>query len=679
MSVKCHALLRQLADEFDQQAAQLATLRSENELLRKAYAAQERKAEQTELYAGSVQGEGRTSNTRISLLSVGTNPSRIKHESTESFMGGSKVASDSGFFGWRPSYERKRKSSPDNAAVKEDVITTPASPVKEADTKKYEQINLSMKRPWYIINPEASKFMNRWDVVTMAAMTFVALITPLQVGLLEMKVDGLFICSLVVDAIFFTDMVLQFFLMYPVQNCRGAEMEHHPKEIIKHYLRTWFVIDFITIIPFDILTMALDVDGMSQIKSIKILRLLRLLKLIRILKTSKIFRRMEIGVSFPYQKFALAKFLVILILVCHWQSCVWAMTLGMAPDESSPRWVDSFDDMEADSPIKTKDHAGYLYVASFYFCSYTMTSVGYGDIGPKNLVERIFCICNILVAGLCWAYILGEVCGIVGDLNADAQSFRKKMDNLNQMMEERGLPQMMRRRLRSFFLSNKHATNHVNQQLLFQSMSPALQGEVAMALNKVWLSKVSFLTQLVIDSDYSSADRACIADVARCLDTNAYAQGESFGKEQVLYILYRGLAGENMTIRIMNRGTVWGLDFILTDLKLIRLSRCTALTYLEVLHLTRSSFMEVLECHKASCPEFAKRVRQYILRLAARRGVIIEARRRIAAKNKACARFAKDSEKAAQISVKPRHTVGRLSVQTFSAEELPLPHCVYQR
>ena len=45
----------------------------------------------------------------------------------------------------------------------------------------------------------------------------------------------------------------------------------------------------------------------------------------------------------------------------------------------------------------------------FYFCSYTMTSVGYGDLGPKNIEERTVCTMMILTAGLCWAYVLGDL------------------------------------------------------------------------------------------------------------------------------------------------------------------------------------------------------------------------------------------------------------------------------
>ena len=44
------------------------------------------------------------------------------------------------------------------------------------------------------------------------------------------------------------------------------------------------------------------------------------------------------------------------------------------------------------------------------------------------------CCGIVLSAGLCWAYILGEVCGIVADMTSESQDFRKRMHHLNRMM-----------------------------------------------------------------------------------------------------------------------------------------------------------------------------------------------------------------------------------------------------
>lgn len=531
----------------------------------------------------------------------------------------------------------------------------------------------TIRKPWYLINPEQSMFMSRWDIITIAALAYVALVTPVQVGLMESNFDFWFVVSLCVDCVFFFDMGLQFFLMYPVKKTGGFEMEHRPRRIIIHYLTTWFPIDFLTLVPFDVLSMALATDALSKMKGIKIIRLLRLLKLIRILKASRVFHRMEIGMSIPYQRFALGKFLAILVLVCHWQTCIWSMTLTMN-DETTSRWIDSFDLMEANVDDKTKNSAVKIYVAAFYFCSYTMTSVGYGDIGPKNILERGVCIMIILVSGLCWAYILGEVCGIVSDMNAEAQSFRKKMDNLNFMMQERSLSTSLRMRLRSYFISNKSSVKHLTQKQLLHGMSPSLQGEVSMALNGDWLRKVSFLNGFLQEaaeamSNLHCADyegyRACVSDVARTLDTSSYAQGEIFGEVHVLYILYKGLVGMNS--RVLKQGSVWGEDFVLSDSSVVKKPMSTALTYVEVIFLTRESFMEVVLQHRMSCPALSLRTRQFCVRVAVRRGILSYAMKKRTEEKLNCLR----NSATISLPIKSNH-----ADHLIQPDHVTLPNCV---
>ena len=96
---------------------------------------------------------------------------------------------------------------------------------------------------------------------------------------------------------------------------------------------------------------------------------------------------LEAPVSIPYQKIALVKFMFILLFICHWLACGWAVTLS-AVDAYYPRWIDEIQEADAAYGIITTDSPFRIYIAAFYFCSYTITSVGYGDISPQNILER---------------------------------------------------------------------------------------------------------------------------------------------------------------------------------------------------------------------------------------------------------------------------------------------------
>jgi len=485
----------------------------------------------------------------------------------------------------------------------------------------------SAEKPWYVINPDSNCFSTCWQCATFVGLIFVALITPVQVGLLKLQFDALFVVSIFVDFIFFVDMFLQFCTAYSKRTVRGVEWEVRLNRIVKQYLKTWFFLDFITLIPFDLIGMGGD-DVVAELKTVKVIRILRLLKLMRLLKSSRIIHKMEIPMAIPYQQIALIRFLLVLGLVCHWLACLWALTLQLSADES-PKWIDSVKASDQLDQISTF----YTYLAAFYFCSYTMTSVGYGDLGPKNIEERTVCTIMILTAGLCWAYVLGEVCGIVTEMTFDSQRFRKRMAQLNAMMDHQDLPKPLRLRLRSFFLQNRYQAFYLTQQDLLKEMSPQLQSEVCTALHLPWIEKVSFLQQfmrLIRHQEnkgvHTGPYHACVADISRELKSVAYAQQESFENVQVLYILSKGLVA--LDNRIGHDGTVWGEDFVLSDLSLIRPVEAFALTYVEVMCLSREGLMSVVERRKRTCPYLGRLVRRYCVRIAASRGVLAEAKRR---------------------------------------------------
>ena len=64
--------------------------------------------------------------------------------------------------------------------------------------------------PW-VISPR-SKYMRRWDMVTLVLLLYTAVVTPVEVSFMETKIDTLFWINRAVDALFVKDIVLNFFV-----------------------------------------------------------------------------------------------------------------------------------------------------------------------------------------------------------------------------------------------------------------------------------------------------------------------------------------------------------------------------------------------------------------------------------------------------------------------------------
>jgi len=232
---------------------------------------------------------------------------------------------------------------------------------------------------------------------------------------------------------------------------------------------------------------------MGQAKVLKLIRLFRLLKLARIFSSFNVFKQLELRMSITYGNLALLKYFFILMIIAHWLANLWALSLSLEEDNGKERWVDSFTEREEINNIVdfTVNTPWKLYLTSLYFTTYTITSVGYGDIGPKNTTETFIAIFMIIVSGVSWAILLGQVCGVVASLGEEEAEFRSMMDGLNSMMQDRSLPQDMRIRLRTFFLASKQAQRRSRQQRLVAAMSPGLQGDVVLMVNRPWMCQAS--------------------------------------------------------------------------------------------------------------------------------------------------------------------------------------------
>jgi potassium voltage-gated channel Eag-related subfamily H protein 7 len=94
--------------------------------------------------------------------------------------------------------------------------------------------------------------------------------------------------------------------------------------IVRHYLQSWFIIDFVSIIPFDTLTLVLG-ESFSKMKAIKAIRLLRLLKLAKIFRSFALYDKYKAKLAIPLNVVSLFQNCMKMVVAAHWFACVWIM------------------------------------------------------------------------------------------------------------------------------------------------------------------------------------------------------------------------------------------------------------------------------------------------------------------------------------------------------------------
>ena len=202
-----------------------------------------------------------------------------------------------------------------------------------------------LRKGWCVIDPRHNQTILVWDVVTGSACLFTAIVTPYEVGFMEPSTspsDGLFILNQLITVIFFFDMIINFNLAYRTVSGAGPRAVGwvtDPVRIMRHYLGTWFFIDFISIAvsAFDFMAVCFDTEANCAAKKatledevltfrvLRTLRALRLLKLFRVLRASRIFQRWETSVSINYAQLEMVLAVTATFFCCHWFACIWGL------------------------------------------------------------------------------------------------------------------------------------------------------------------------------------------------------------------------------------------------------------------------------------------------------------------------------------------------------------------
>ena len=99
--------------------------------------------------------------------------------------------------------------------------------------------------------------MERWDLTMAFCLFYTSFVTPFEIGFVYAPVvpetrnqSATLLVNQLINVTFFFDIFVNFLLPYPIPS--GWEKSH--RKIALHYVTSmWFILDIISVIPFDIM------------------------------------------------------------------------------------------------------------------------------------------------------------------------------------------------------------------------------------------------------------------------------------------------------------------------------------------------------------------------------------------------------------------------------------------
>ena len=231
---------------------------------------------------------------------------------------------------------------------------------------------ISRKSVW--LNPKGA-VRARWDAVVVFSILYTSVVLPLRItfGNAENLADPLSIIDFIIDALFMVDIYLNFNTGFDDDGTVVMDAQ-----IVRfHYLRSFFFIDLIATIPFDLLVFCFP-DSDEQGETRLYLRLPRLLRLLRLPRMFRYLNRWEDILPINAVALRMFKLLFSVIMFAHMNACM-QMLIAELQDFPANSWA-SRAGVVNDSSVTRYSHAMFRALSH-------MLCIGYGQEPPYTIIE----------------------------------------------------------------------------------------------------------------------------------------------------------------------------------------------------------------------------------------------------------------------------------------------------
>ncbi|XP_037101100.1 potassium voltage-gated channel subfamily H member 5-like isoform X1 [Syngnathus acus] len=479
-------------------------------------------------------------------------------------------------------------------------------------------------------------FKTTWDWVILILTFYTAIMVPYNVSFRTRQNNLLWlVLDSVVDVIFLVDIVLNFHTTFVGP---AGEVISDARLIRMNYVKTWFVIDLLSCLPYDIInafehfeedfvmpsghprdsanfhrnvTRTEDsvLPGLSSLfSSLKVIRLLRLGRVAR-----KLDHYLEYGAA------VLVLLVCVFGLVAHWLACIW-YSIGdyEVIDESTnsiktDSWLYQLA-LSIGTPYRYNasgtgqweggPNKDTLYISSLYFTMTSLTTIGFGNIAPTTDGEKIFSVAMMMVGSLLYATIFGNVTTIFQQMYTNTNRYHEMLNNVRDFLKLYQVPKGLSERVMDFIVSTWAMSKGIDTDKVLSICPKDMRADICVHLNR----------QVFNDHPaFRLASDGCLRSLAVEFQTTHCAPGDLIfhvgeSVDTLCFVVSGSLEviQDEEVIAILGKGDVFGDVFWKESSMARACANVRALTYCDLHVIRRDALMRVLDFYTAFAHSFSR-------------------------------------------------------------------------
>jgi len=267
-----------------------------------------------------------------------------------------------------------------------------------------------------------------------------------------------------------------------------GKVNNDRKAILKAYLKTWFILDCIVVVPdwtMTFLELLANQDNGSAAGMTRTLKGFRAIRGLRLLRLAKLKKAMDgfydtLNSDITFLVVQLVQLIIVLVFLNHWVACFWygigslSRTVG-----EKLNWLENV----GITPV-WEEGLGWKYLTSLHW-SITQFTPASMDISATNNIERVFSIVVLFMSLVSCSSLIGFVSATMAQIRSLTGEKTNQFWQLRRFLELNKVEWNLRERILRYAenkFDQKHKEIPMSRVPLLLTLSDGLKAEVLASL-----------------------------------------------------------------------------------------------------------------------------------------------------------------------------------------------------